>query len=315
MSASNSYTTELLVTGGAGFVGTHVVSLALARGIVPAILDSLFVGDKNLQVHGRDLPLFKADLRDKKAVTEAIAQIRPRRVIHLAALHFIPYCNQHPVEAVDVNCTGTRHLLDALETHRPEHVIVASSAAVYPIARGPHHEDDAQGPTDIYGTTKWIDEDLLERYHLRTGVASAAARLFNVYGPYETQPHLIPEIIRQLAAGARTLKLGNLDPARDYIHGEDIASGLHALSEKMAPGYLPYNIGTGVEWTVRDVVSMCEKALGTTITIEQDPARMRPSDRPHLVADNGRLKQATGWRPKWSFEDGLADLLKRELAQ
>jgi len=313
MSASTSFGHELLVTGGAGFVGTHVVAAALSRGIVPAILDNLFVGNKNLAVHGRELPLFQADLRDRKAIHDAIATIRPRRVIHLAALHFIPYCNAHPVEAVEVNVTGTRHLLEALEKHRPEHFVGASSAAVYPIARGPHHEDDAPGPTDIYGSTKWYDEDLMERFTLRTGVPSVAARLFNVYGPYETQPHLIPVIIEQLAKGARTLQLGNLDPARDYIHGEDIAAGLHALSEKGAPGFAPYNIGTGVEFTVRDVVAMCEKALGMQITIEQDPARMRPSDRPHLVADNGRLRQATGWKPKWQFADGLADLLEREI--
>jgi UDP-glucose 4-epimerase len=313
MTHSASYKTELLITGGAGFVGTHVAALALSRGVTPAVLDSLFVGDKNLKVHAKELPLFKVELMSRAQVYDAIAAIRPRRVIHLAALHFIPYCNQHPVEAVESNVIGTRHLLEALEQHRPESIVFASSAAVYPIADGPHREDDLPGPTDIYGHTKWIGEDLLERYTRRTGVSTAAARLFNVYGPHETQPHLIPVIVQQLAAGARSLQLGNLDPARDYIHGEDIASGIMALSELAPEGFTPFNVGTGVEWTVRHVVEMCEKALGRSIEITQDPARMRPSDRPHLVADNSRLRRATGWAPKWSFEDGLADLLRREL--
>jgi UDP-glucose 4-epimerase len=305
---------KVLITGAAGFIGTHVTNMAHDMGLDIVLLDSLFVGDTNLAHHSEKFPLYKVDLRNALAVDMAVSEIKPTIVIHLAALHFIPYCNQHPLEAVEANLIGTKNLLAALEKHRPEKVVAASSAAVYPIADAPHKETDTMGSTDIYGHTKMLGEDLLELFSKRTGVSSASCRFFNVYGPYETQPHLIPVIVEQLAGGASSIQLGNLGPARDYIHGQDIASGVLSLAEHFDAPYGAFNIGTGKEWTVKEVVDMCSDILKRDITITQDPKRMRPSDRMHLCADNSLLQKTTGWSPKISFKEGLADLLERELS-
>ena len=305
---------ELLITGGAGFIGTHTTTEAFGRGFAPEVLDNLFVGPQNLAVHAVRPPVHEVDLRDEERLTATIAALRPRRVIHLAALHYIPYCNKHPLEAVEVNLLGTRNLLKALEQYPPECVVFASSAAVYPIAEGPHRENDPIGSTDIYGHTKLLGEELLERFTRRTGVPSQACRFFNVYGAHETQPHLIPAIVSQLAAGQRSLKLGNLEPARDYIHAEDIARAVLDLAVTPLDGFRPFNVGTGLEWTVRDVVNLCGEALGREIAVEQDPERMRPSDRLHLKADHATLTAATGWTPQIGFQEGLARLLETELS-
>ena len=147
------------------------------------------------------------------------------------------------------------------------------------------------------------------RYHAaKAGFEAVIVRLFNVVGPGETNPHLLPEIIKQLKQGTRTLKLGNTAPKRDYIHVGDAAAGFIAAGTKPLPAgekLATANLGTNSEYSVDEVVAKIGEVIGERITIETDPAKVRKSDRPHLLADNGRMKELFGWTPQHDLAASL----------
>ncbi len=301
-------TETVLVTGGAGFIGSTLCKSFLAGGARVVVLDDLSFGRRAHLPETPALSFVEGDIRDAAALVRLLREHRPRVVCHLAALHFIPYCNAHPEETIDVNVGGTRALLAACRETPPERVVFASTAAVYPVAGSPFAEDHATGPMDIYGASKLIGEELARLFNLETGVSTAVARFFNAFGPNETNPHLIPDILAQLAKGDALL-LGNLDPLRDYVHVEDLAAGVVALAARRTPGVEIFNIGSGEGRSVRDVVAACEAALGRPLQLGQNPARVRPVDRAELVADTGKLARETGWRPRVSFAEGMRRLV------
>jgi Nucleoside-diphosphate-sugar epimerases len=167
---------------------------------------------------------------------------------------------------------------------------------------------------DIYGRTKLVGEDLVELFHEETGVEAVSARLFNAYGPNETNDHLIPAILEQIDDGSREIDLGNLTPKRDFVYVGDVARALQTLAtaEAFDAGYRAYNIGTGEAYSVREVVAHVSEALGEEITIAQDDDRVRESDRPHLEADIGRIESELGWSPEHPLTEGLEHLLEAE---
>ena len=306
---------NVLITGGAGFIGSALSKQLQEDGHAVAVLDNLSFGRRHL-AGVLDDRFFEVDIRAREATRKVLADTRPEIVLHLAAVHFIPYCNQHPVEAADININGTINVLDAAQAiESVEQVFVASTAAVYPIADGAMDEQHVLGPMDIYGTTKLATEKLASEFHLRTGIPTIVGRFFNAFGPNETNPHLFPEIQRQVLSGARTLKLGNLDPKRDYIHTEDMSRAKSALLSKGVSGYDVFNIGRGIEYSVREIVAAFERQLGEPLTIEVDPARVRKVERQHLLADVRKLKAATGWEPKWDIDQGVATLLTEHVEQ
>ena len=300
---------KVLITGGAGFIGSALSKHLQELGHEVYVLDDLSFGRREL-AGVDDAHFLKVDIRDRAATQRAIARVDPQWVLHLAAIHFIPYCNQHPVEAADININGTINVLDACVD--AEQVFVASTAAVYPIADGAVREDHPTGPLDIYGITKLATERLASEFHLRAGVPTIVGRFFNAFGPNETNPHLIPEVQQQVLVGKRTLQLGNLDPKRDFIHTEDMSRAMALLLGKGLTGFEVFNIGRGIEYSVREIVEAFERQLGEPLTIEVDPARVRKVERMHLLADVGKLKRVTGWEPKWGIDEGVATLLKEE---
>src|SRR5262249_34944828 len=146
------------------------------------VLDNLRNGRRDFLPKSEQLILQDVDLRDKTAVEEVFAETRAEVVFHLAALHFIPYCNSHPAETLEVNVVGTQHLLEACLQNEPQRLVIVSSAAVYPIRDGANAEDDLAAPTDIYGLSKWVNEKQLEQFAGRARTRCAAVRLFNVIG-------------------------------------------------------------------------------------------------------------------------------------
>jgi UDP-glucose 4-epimerase len=208
---------------------------------------------------------------------------------------------------------GTRNLLEAArQLSGLETVVFGSSAAVYPPREEANGEASEPGPMDIYGETKLIGEDLMRLFHRETGVPTTSARLFNVYGPDETNEHLIPAVLTQVRAGDRTIELGNLTPKRDFVHVTDVARALGTLLTGSESGYATYNVGTGSPHSVREVVERTAEALGEEIEIVQDDDRVRESDRPHLEADVSAIRADHGWTPEVAFVDGLRDLLEQE---
>jgi UDP-glucose 4-epimerase len=300
----------LLVTGGCGFAGSAVVNHLLAETDIPriAVLDNLLNGRRLLAPESSRLVLHEVDLRDGDAACRILEQERPETVIHLAALHFIPYCNSHPGETLEVNVVGTQNLLEACRACSPTRIIIASTMAVYPVKDGFNCEDDPAGPTDIYGMSKWINEQQLELFARQTGIRCAAARLSNIYGPNETNPHVIPEIFDQAARGQTELALGNVEPKRDYVYTSDVARALILIAQKSDAPYRVYNVGTGIEYSVEEVVNRLARISGRRLRIRVAADRVRKAERMHLLADPRRLMNETGWRPAYDLDRGLSEL-------
>ena len=136
-------------------------------------------------------------------------------------------------------------------------------------------------------------------------------RFFNAFGPNETNPHLIPEIAGQINAGARTLRLGNQKPKRDFIHTSDMARAVTSLLQSFDQGYDVFNLGRGIEYSVLEVAEAFGKALGEEVKVEVDPAKVRKTDRLHLLADIGKLTAFSGWQPRISLAEGIATLIEK----
>ena len=300
---------KVLITGGAGFIGSAIVPKLQGENYDVYVYDNLSFGNKDfISVDGDHF--FLGDIRNREDLDQVFQKVQPEIIIHLAAIHFIPYCNAHPFESADINIRGTMNVLEAAKKlNNLKKVIFASTAAVYPISDRAVNESHQTLPLDIYGLSKLAGEELLQKFYLETKIDTICCRFFNAFGPNETNPHLIPEIENQLMNGARTIALGNLTPKRDFIHTHDMANAIEALVRLENVGYDVFNLGRGIEYAVTEIVETFEKLLNEKITIDVDPARVRKVERMHLLADVSKLKQKTGWEPKWSIEEGIKDLI------
>jgi UDP-glucose 4-epimerase len=301
---------RILVTGGAGFIGSAIIKHLQADGHQIFVIDNLSFGNRDF-IDVADDHFFLEDIRNKAAIALIIEDIKPQWVIHLAAIHFIPYCNEHPFEASDINVRGTMNVYDACKkVAELEKIFFASTAAVYPISDDAVTEEHHLEPLDIYGLSKLTGERLTREFYLESKVPAVICRFFNAFGPNETNPHLIPEIQQQINAGKRTIQLGNLEPKRDFIHTYDMARAVIALMNSEVEFDI-FNLGRGIEYSVREIVESFERELNDSITIEQNPARMRKSDRMHLLADVSKLKVRTGWEPSWGIDEGIKTLIEQ----
>lgn len=303
---------RIAVTGANGFVGAHVVR-ALVPGHDVLAIDNLRYGPWRFTAEERSrFASDTTDLRDGPSVLALIDRFRPEAIIHLAAIHFIPECERLPEDAVTINVQGTVNLLAAC----PDgcRMVYASTAAVYAPSDVAHTESrSAIGPMDVYGFTKLHGEDFVRYFSAQKGIQSVIVRLFNVIGPGETNPHVLPEIIRQLKAGARRLALGNVHPKRDYIYVQDVAEGFIAaatqdLREAGSDGPIVANLGSGKSYSVKELVERLSDTIGDEISIGVDQGRVRLVDRPHLLADNTTMRTVFRWAPKYGIDDALRSI-------
>lgn len=295
-----------LVTGGCGFVGAALVRRLLAEGCEVVVVDDFSRGSReNL---GPDLARVRVIEQDVTAGLGGVfGSFQPQAVFHLAARHFIPDCDADPARCLRVNVGGTRSVLDAAAALRePASVVLASSAAVYAPADGPHREqEDSVGPIDVYGYSKLWAEELAAGFAARTGTGVAIVRLFNVFGPGETNAHLIPSLISQMKAGT-PVRLGNLSSRRDYVFVDDVADALLRLARHGADGRsATVNVGSGRAYTGREVVETLAALAAADVAPVTDPGRLRPVDRPVLLADPTLAQKLVDWAPRTSLAEGL----------
>lgn len=301
----------VLVTGGLGFVGSALVHRLAHEGHQVTVFDDGSRGHPR-NVEGVPARIVHGDIRDLAALTRAIDDAHPAAVVHLAAMHFIPDCNRDPQGCITTNVVGTENVLAACADAGVDRVVAASSMAVYPIADEATPESHPVGPYDIYGETKVANELQLGRWS-RGGATrvAVAVRLSNVYGPRETNPHVIPAILAQVRDGATELDLGSTAPLRDYVHADDVARGFESLVRAdLTPGLHVFNLGSGEERSVADIIAALARLLDRPLSTRVNPDKVRPVERMHLLPDIGALRAATGWRPEVDFDQGLRDLVR-----
>jgi UDP-glucose 4-epimerase len=300
-----------LVTGGAGFIGSHLVDLLVDAGDDVLVVDNFDMGRReHLERAGSTgrLTVIDGDIRSSEDL-RPVADFAPDTVFHMAALHFIPYCNAHPQEALDVNVLGLDTVIRSVRQAPVRTFVFPSSGAIYGFGDVPWTEAAPPRPDEIYGISKWMGERLMARLHEdRPDVRTVVARLFNTYGPRETNPHVLPDIMKCLHEG-RTVELGNLWPMRDLVFVTDTAEGIVATAAG-GPGLEVFNVGTGRGTTIQDVLRAIEGIRQAPMDVRQVPGRMRDGDG-HLISNPGKL-QETGWKPGYDLDAGLRRLLEWE---
>lgn len=303
---------RFLITGGAGFIGSALIKQLQSENKEIFVLDNLSFGNRRF-IDIPDPRFFQVDIRELPDMLRVMEEVQPEVVIHLAAIHFIPYCNQHPFEASDINIRGTMNVIDAIEkVGTVKKVLFASTAAVYPISDNPVAETNQLLPLDIYGLSKLAGERLFNEFYIKTGIPTIICRFFNAFGPNETNPHLIPEIAAQINRGDRVIKLGNLTPKRDFIHTSDMAEALSLLIGKFNKGIDVFNLGRGEEYSVTDIVEYFKRALNQEVMVESDVSRVRKMERMHLLADISKLKAYINWKPRIDPGEGIKTLLNED---
>jgi len=282
--------TRVLVTGAAGFIGIPTVRRLLRDGASVVAVDNFAVGSRerlNEQAAHGDLEVREADLRDRDATRAAFEGADTPYLIHLAAHHFIPFCIAHPAETIAVNVGGTQHVLDALDAAGVRRLVFASTADVYRPAPEPHREDAAAEPNNVYGASKLMGEWLVRyRQAADAELDARVGRLFNAYGPGETNPHVLPDILGHMRRGDE-LPLGNVEPKRDYTFVEDMATMLSGLlfADGDGAANATVNLAAGHARSVTELVDRLRAVSGRPLEIKADPGKVRRSDRPLLEAD------------------------------
>jgi len=300
-----------VVTGGAGFLGSRVIARLLEGDWDVTAIDNLTRGTKGLierfAGHAR-FRLVEADIAGDR-IADVIRTASPNVVYHLAAHHFIPYCTAHPVETLRVNVVGTQRILDAIGAVAAcRRLVFISTGDVYAPAMEPHSESSTKGAGNIYGLSKLVGEQLLDlARRARPDIRFLVARMFNLYGPGETNAHVVPDILDEIARGP-VLRLGNIDAIRDYLYVDDAAEALCRLAVYDGAESV-FNVGSGCGRSVRDLIAVIERALQIRLTVETDPAKLRAVDRPRLVADASRAARELGWRALTSIDEGIVRTL------
>ncbi len=311
-----------LVTGGAGFLGSHVVEQLIQLGKKVFVIDNLSWGHQDfVQKNSSKIQFHKIDIRDKEAVDSALESIKPTHVIHLAALHFIPMAIKNPSLAVDINVLGTQTLLQSLaEKTEYQNFWFASTGDVYAPDTLPHHTNNSLiKPFNIYGLTKLIGEQLLElEAKNKPEKRFIVGRLFNLYGARETNPHILPEIMGQIKQqpGSVTLSLGNLWPKRDMVPVDEAAKCIILSLEKIpqkSSGKYTFNYGTGEAVSMEEMIRVIEGLIQRKITIQLDPSKVRSVERAHLQADVQSLKEFIGITPAADLVSGLKKLVSSQI--
>ncbi|MCX2683716.1 SDR family NAD(P)-dependent oxidoreductase [Campylobacter sp. MIT 21-1685] len=300
---------HILISGADGFIGSHLCEMLLQKGYKIRALSYYnsfnFWGNLEQSPFLKDIEVISADIRDSflcEKITRGIDVI-----FHLAALIAIPYSYQAPQSYVDTNIKGTLNMLQAALKNGVSKFIHTSTSEVYGSAcYVPIDEKHPLQPQSPYSASKIAADMMALSYYHSFELPLIIARPFNTYGPRQSARAIIPTIITQILSGAKELKLGDLSPTRDFNFVLDTCEALCAFLELEEYGEV-FNIGSGNEISILELVSLLQKLLGTTITITQDKARIRPknSEVLRLCCDSSKLQKYSLWQSKFSLEEGL----------
>lgn len=294
---------KAVVTGGAGFIGSHLVDALLARGFEVSVIDNFAAGKKDDRINPK-ATYHEADIRDLATVGPILSGAE--YVFHLAALPRVQDSIDHPLETFEVNVGGTLALLHAAVGAKVKKFVLASSAAVYgDQAEMPLRETMVPTPKSPYGLHKQIGEEACRLWSDIYGLPTIALRFFNVYGP-RFDPEgayalVVGKFLTLRKAGKPLTVAGDGTSTRDYVHVSDVVAALIVAAESSQGSGEAVNVATGKETSVNDLARLIG---GPT---EPAPARLEPA---RSVADISKAKSVLGWEPTVTLDEGIAALKK-----
>ncbi len=303
---------SVLVTGGAGFIGSALVRVLLDSGIKTVCYDNYIHGRlENVATLPGPLTVVRADALDTSKLTSVIREHEVNYIVSCVGDTFVPTAYVLPGRFFDINVQATLNLLLTAIRTNIQRIVYLSSAEVYGNSTAEKiSEDTPLDPVNTYAVSKLAADRLCSTMHIEHGLPVIIARIFNCYGPRESHPYVIPEIIRQLSKG-NSLRLGNLRAERDLTYVHDTARALIAILASDIPNGEAVNVGSGtslsVEWLAR---TLAEIMNVTDLEIRQDPGRYRRCDIQRFRCDNSKLKKYTDWRPGVGIFEGLRDTVE-----
>ena len=307
----------ILVTGGAGYVGSHTCLALAEAGFLPVVYDNLSNGHAAHVLWG---PLEEGDIRDGDRLDEVIARHRPVAVLHFAALIEVGESVREPGRFYDNNVGGAISLIEAARRGGLDQMVFSSTCATYgaPV-RLPMDEDHPQAPLNPYARSKLMIEQALSDYSIYAGFRSVCLRYFNAAGAdeqgrigerHDPETHAIPLALQTVLGQRSEFRVFGDDydtrdgtAVRDYVHVSDLADAhVRALRYLLNGGEsAAFNLGTGTGVTVKELVAEVRRVTGRPVIVETAPRR--EGDSPCLVADNGRARDVLGWRPSRDLSD------------
>ena len=302
---------RVLVTGAGGFIGSHLVEALVQQGAqVKAFVRYNSRGDPGFlnmlpPELFEQLEILAGDLRDLPALTSAARDVDT--ILHLGALIAIPYSYRHPADVVETNVIGTLNVLLAARENGVQRVVHTSTSEVYGTARQvPISEDHPLQGQSPYSASKIGADKLAESFYDSYELPVVTLRPFNTYGPRQSARAVIPTIISQVLS-SDVIRLGNLDARRDFTFVSDTVNGFLCAASTPGVEGKTFNLGTGSEIRVGDLVDEIVSIVGKPVRIEVAPDRLRPtrSEVQRLISDNRQARERLGWSPQVSLHEGL----------
>ena len=305
---------KVLVTGADGFIGSHLTEMLLRAGArVRALACYNSFNDWGWleQIENREaVEIACGDIRDSCFCRELAEGIEV--VFHLAALIAIPYSYSAPESYLDTNVRGTLNICQAARANGCARLIHTSTSEVYGTAcYVPIDEKHPLQPQSPYSASKIAADAMAMSFHHAFDLPVTIARPFNTYGPRQSARAVIPTIITQIAGGAKSIKLGDVSPTRDFNYVLDTCRGFLALAECDAAVGQTVNIGSGCEISVGETLGLIRELMGSEVEFVTEKARLRPekSEVFRLWCDNRRIRELTGFEPQFSLRQGLQETI------
>ena len=310
---------RILLTGAAGFVGSHVAEVLLGRGDEVVGLDNFDDGYAPARKRGNAAllqrwpgwMLVRGDVRDRALVQRICSVDRIEAVVHLAARCGLEEARREPERHCEVNVTGTASVLEAAHRGGVKRFLLASSACVYGAEAAPQSTaTPAERPLSVHAATRRSAELLCAAFAEREGLNTTVLRLFSVYGPRQRPDGAVQAFLEALEEGRRTRRRGDGSQLRDLVHVEDVAAAFATALEHAAdraPGHRVFNIGTGHGTSVADLLAAVERTCGRKT--EVDEVRQAPGEPQTLIADVEETRRELGWQARIDLDEGLRSQL------